>query len=100
MITGGANNPNNSLQGVANIIRSDSVVTVPLYDGGCVGGGCTATKTIVGFLQLGITQSMPPPPNGKVQAVILNAAGCNPGAANPPVSGGGVSALPVRLISP
>lgn len=100
MITGGANNPNTSLQGVANISRSDSVVTVPLYDGGCVGGGCTATKTIVGFLQLGITQSMPPPPNGKVQAVILNAAGCNPGAANPPVSGGGVSALPVRLISP
>jgi hypothetical protein len=97
-ITGGDENPNTSLRGVANISRSDSVVTVPLFDGGCMGGGCSATKTIVGFLQLGIMQTMTGPT--RVQAVILNAAGCNPGAANPPVSGGGVSVLPVRLISP
>jgi hypothetical protein len=97
-ITGGANNPNTSLQGVTNISRSDSVVTVPLFDGGCMGGGCSATKIIVGFLQLGIMQTIAGPT--RVQAVVLNAAGCNPGAANPPVTGGGISALPVRLISP
>jgi hypothetical protein len=99
-ITGGDNNPNPSLQGVTNISRSDSVVTVPLFDGGCMGGGCTASKTIVGFLQLGITQSMAPGPNGRFEAVVLNAAGCNPGNTGNPVSGSGTSPLPVRLISP
>jgi Putative Flp pilus-assembly TadE/G-like len=109
-ITGGDNNPNTALQGLANISRSDSIVTVPIYHR--VGGpnlcpaGCNQTGTIVGFLQLGITQNVPngtppsPGANGKIEAIILNAAGCNPGAANPPVSGGGFSALPVRLISP
>jgi hypothetical protein len=33
------------------------------------------------------------------QAIILNAAGCNPGAAGNAVSGGGVSPVPVRLIN-
>jgi hypothetical protein len=105
-ITGGDNNPNTSLQAVINISRSDSVVTVPLYDGGCVGAACTPTKptkTIVGFLQLGITRIVPPgggPTPPHFEAVILNAAGCNPGATNPTVSGGGISTLPARLISP
>lgn len=109
-IRGGDNNPNLALQGATNISRSDSIITVPIYNsagGPTLCAGCTTT--IVGFLQLGITQNVapasPPPPispnpgaNGKIEAVILNVAGCNPGAGGTPVSGGGVSPIPVRLI--
>jgi putative Flp pilus-assembly TadE/G-like protein len=110
IITGGDNNPNPALQGVTNISRSDSVVTVPIYQGVSVPnlcpGACSNDGRIVGFLQLGIRQkaiSGPPPPgaNGKIEAVIMNVAGCNPGAVTSgitPVSGGGVSPIPVRLI--
>ena len=96
------------MQGVTNISRSDSIVTIPIYHrvGGpnLCPGGCTQTATIVGFLQLGITQNVPnanPPgaaANGKIEGVIMNVAGCNTGAGNPVVSGGGVSPIPVRLI--
>jgi hypothetical protein len=53
---------------------------------------------IVGFLQVAITENVLGGPNGQVRGVIMNVAGCNPGAANPVVSGGGVSPIPVRLI--
>jgi hypothetical protein len=105
-ITGGDNNPNIALRGIANTSRSDSVVTVPLYD--TVGGGtpldlcrpgrfCNRDAVVVGFLQLAITQANP---NGVFQARIVNAAGCNPTPAGNPISGGGVSPVPVRLIGP
>jgi hypothetical protein len=103
VITGGDHNPNLSLQGITNISRSDSVVTVPLYDGSdggfnlCPGGVCNSTK-IVGFLQLAIRQTEPIPTPGSFDAVILNASGCNPSATGTPISGGGVSPVPVRLI--
>ncbi|MGH9503201.1 MAG: pilus assembly protein TadG-related protein [Terriglobales bacterium] len=100
-ITGGDNNPNPLLQGATNISRSDSVVTVPIYHSAanvnlCPGGACTGTGTIVGFMQLGITQNAAG--GGRVEGVIMNVAGCNPGAGSPTVSGGGVSPIPVRLI--
>ena len=107
-ITGGDNNPNPLLRGVTNISRSDSIVTVPIYhkvgSADLCPGGCNQTATIVGFLQLGITQNVPnanppgPAANGKIEGVIMNVAGCNSGAGGTPVSGGGVSAIPVRLI--
>jgi Putative Flp pilus-assembly TadE/G-like len=104
-ITGGDNNPNLSLRGATNISRSDAVVTVPLYD--TVGGGtplnlcrpgmfCNRDAVVVGFLQLAITQANP---NGVFQGKIVNAAGCNPTPTGNTVSGGGVSPVPVRLIS-
>ena len=101
-ISGGNNNPNPLLQGVTSISRSDSIVTVPIYhkvgvDTNLCPTGCNQTATIVGFLQLGVTQNAAGG-NGRIEAVIMNVAGCNPGAGNPTVSGGGVSAIPVRLI--
>jgi Flp pilus assembly protein TadG len=102
IIAGGDNNPNPSLQGLTSISRSDSVVTVPIYHSVinvnlCPGGVCTGTGTIIGFLQLGITQDAAG--GGNVQGVITNVSGCNPGAlAATPVVGGGVSPVPVRLI--
>ena len=85
-----------TLQGQPNISRSDSIVTVPLYGGGCIGGPCSPTTTVVGFLQLGIVETEAAPT--KIRAVILNAAGCNPSQSGTPVTGGGISAIPVRLI--
>ncbi len=107
-ISGGNNNPNPLLQGVTSISRSDSIVTVPIYHNAAgpnlCPGGCNQTATIVGFLQLGITQNVPDGSapkagsRGKIEGVVMNVAGCNPGAGNPVVSGGGVSPIPVRLI--
>ncbi len=106
-INGGASNPNPAMR-VANISRSDSVVTVPVFDflsgadNPCPSAGSCGTATVIGFLQLGIQSvSLPPSPNGAIGAVILNASGCDPASAssgNPAVSGDGASPVPVRLI--
>lgn len=102
-INGGTSNPNPALSAPAatsvNISRSDSVVTVPLYDGltdPCSGvGPCFGTVQIIGFLQLGIQDIRT---DGTIDAIVLNAAGCDPGGSGSAVSGGGVSPIPVRLI--
>jgi hypothetical protein len=102
-ITAGYNNPNSTLATATtpNISRSDSIVTVPLYDGRqlCFGNppACTETATVVGFLQLGIMQTQSSPPV-TLQAVILNVIGCNPSATGNPIVGTGLSPIPVRLI--
>jgi len=111
-IQGGTANPDPFLIGVENISRSDSIVTVPLYNENtpgtplCSGGNCNSGHTVVtGFLQLAITQTFPPGAGGppQLQAVILNASGCSPasiaayGSATP-VVGSGTTPVPVRLI--
>jgi hypothetical protein len=107
-INGGTSNPNPALRAPAptsvTISRSDSVVTVPLYDGltdPCAGGGppCSGSPAvrsvqIIGFLQLGIQDVRI---DGSIDAVVLNAAGCDPNSSGNPVRGGGVSPIPVRL---
>ena len=94
-ITGGTNNPDASLRGVANIHRSDSVVTAPVFNcptlGTCDG---TAQLQIVGYLQLGIQDVTAT----GVDAVILNAAGTDPSATGTPVTGASASPVPVRLM--
>jgi hypothetical protein len=108
-IQGGTDNPNPSLIGADNISRSDSIVTVPLYNENtpgtplCSGTNCSTTgnTVVTGFLQLAITQTNGSGP--QVQAVILNAAGCSPDSISnfgsvTPVSGSGTSPVPVRLI--
>ena len=99
-LDGGPNNPNILLQSVSNISRSDSVVTVPVYDGSnlCPGGTCNVTTQVIGFLQIGIKDVSPPGQPGAIEAVILNASGCNPGNTGTPVVGGALSPIPVRLI--
>jgi hypothetical protein len=101
-IDGGTNNPNPTFAaGATNISRSDSIVTVPLYSGIrlCTNVACNVDATVVGFLQLAITQRMPAP-NGRIEAIILNVAGCNPAPSGTPISGSGTSPVPVRLINP
>jgi hypothetical protein len=110
-ITAGANNPNSNLLPPppnTYISRSDSIVTVPVYDPTATGlnlcpGGACKDPVIIGFLQLAIqqqTDAQPPiPVDSGFTAVIVNAAGCNGTPFGNAVSGGGVSPVPVRLIS-
>ncbi|HEX4488007.1 MAG TPA: pilus assembly protein TadG-related protein [Terriglobales bacterium] len=111
-IAAGAHNPNSSLAGQTNISRSDSIVTVPLFNGAnlCPSptGPCTGSTTIIGFMQLGIRQTCTNPAaclsakagqTTSMEAVILNAVGCSSTTAA--VSGGGGSSpIAVRLINP
>jgi len=93
-IAGGSNNPNSSLRLASSISRSDSVVTVPVFNcpaiGACDG---TAQLPIVGFLQLGIQSVVA----GDISVVVLNVAGCDPSNPGVPISGAGISPVPVRL---
>jgi hypothetical protein len=104
LISPGTNNPDPSLASATYISRSDSVISVPLFDGSnlCQGANnsnqaCNFTAPIVGFLQLGITRDVPGS-NATVEAVILNASGCNRTATGKAVTGSSISAIPVRLI--
>ncbi len=105
-ITGGSSNPNPALQNQP-ITSSDSIVTVPLYDGHnlCPGGSCGSSVTIVGYLQMFIVQVSG---RANVTAVILNVSGCgnNGGSCGTGGSGGGSggtvagggSLFPIRLV--
>ena len=107
-ITGGLNNPNPSLVGQP-VTSSSSVVTVPLYDGHqlCPGSSCTATVTVIGFLQVFIDSvdlHGNPQTRGNVNAKILNVAGCGSGGivggggSTGAIGGGGASPIPIRLV--
>jgi hypothetical protein len=96
-IDGGTNNPNPALQGVDFISRSDSVVTVPVWDPPCSGGACTGDVTIVGFLQLGILR-VRAVGSHPLRAVVLNVVGCGSAGSGTAISGGGLSPIPVRLV--
>jgi len=82
------------------ISSSDSVVAVPLYDGHalCPGGSCNSTLTILGFLQVFITDVSS---GGDVNGVILNVSGCGSGGGSGSggvVTGGAGAPVPVRLV--
>lgn len=82
----------------ALIGTSDSIITVPLFDNLQLNlQQASHQVTIVGFLTLFVNDANAP--NGNFSATILNVTGCgsSPSSA-PPVSGGGVSSIPVRLI--
>jgi len=93
-IDGGSNNPDPGLQGQNSISRSDSVVTVPIFNP--CGTSCpTGSVTIVGFLQLGVTRVRN---TGPLRTIVMNVVGCGATSGTNPVSGGGVSPIPVRLV--
>lgn len=91
-IDGGDNNPDPGLQGQNDISRSDSVVSVPVFNS--CGSHCPNTVRVVGFLQVGIARIRNA---GPLRVVILNVIGCG-STSGTPVSGGGVSPIPVRLV--
>ena len=112
-ITGGLNNPNPALQGQL-ITSSDSVVTMPVYDGTqlCPGKSCPASVSanIIGFMQIFVVAETNP--QGTVLARIMNISSCGSSSGGGGggggsgssgggvVTGGGLSAVPIRLIAP
>jgi hypothetical protein len=109
-ITGGSNNPNPALVG-QTINSSSSIVTAPIYDGAqlCPGQSCAASVSanIVGFMQLFVKDETNP--QGTVEAYILNISTCGAssggggsggsGGGGGTVTGGGLSPVPIRLVS-
>jgi hypothetical protein len=85
------------------VSTSDSIITVPLFDNSTAHLPPNNQVVIVGFLQLFVNY-VPKPGGGSgsqpdMNATILNVVGCgNNLAASSVVSGGGASAIPVRLI--
>lgn len=81
----------------AIIATSDSVITVPLFDNRGAFLPDNGQVKIVGFLTLFVTAANGN--QGDFDATIMNVTGCgNSPSTSAPVSGGGVSAIPVRLI--
>jgi hypothetical protein len=104
---GGTNNPVPSASG-KDVLVSDSLVTVPVYDSsnglapGPTNGG---TVTVIGFLQLflnpdGVTLPSPAgPPANQLPVRIVNQVGCGTSANGTAILGNGASPVAVRLIS-
>jgi len=103
----GNDNPISGLAG-NDVMVSDSLVTVPVFD---VGAGPppfsspTSPVQIVGFVQLflnpdGMAAPGFGPNRGKVNTTVINMAGCGTGASGQPILGNGASPVAVRLISP
>jgi hypothetical protein len=82
-----------SIQAGDHILTSDSVVTIPLYDGLTVpaSGG---SVTVIGYLQVFITSV---DNQGDISATVLNVSGCGTAPSGSPVQGS-ISSVPVRLI--
>lgn len=110
-ITAGSNNP----YGLTGTIdSSDSIVTIPVYDGTvlCPGNSCpsTLTVTVVGFIQMFVRYE-DGSNQGNVYTNIMNVSSCAAGAGSgsggggtgggsggTTISSGGSSPIPVRLI--
>ena len=82
-----------SIQAGDHILTSDSVVTIPLYDGLTVpaSGG---SVTVIGYLQVFITNV---DNQGDISVTVLNVSGCGNTPSGTPIQGSG-SSVPVRLI--
>jgi len=97
----GADNPISSLSG--NVMVSDSLVTVPVFDTTNFGTGSTNVH-IVGFVQLflnpagtGAVESGPG--MGNIDSTVINIVGCGTNASGTAIQGNGASPVAVRLIS-
>ena len=102
-ITGGTNNPNPALVG-KTITNSDSLVTLPIYDGHTLNPGVQPV-TFIGYMQVFIEYTLPQIGSGDIPITvrILNVTGCGNragtcGNSSSTVQGGGESLIPVRLV--
>jgi hypothetical protein len=96
----GADNPIPGLA-TSDVIVSDSLVTVPVFDVGATFSPTSNTVQIVGFVQLFLNpDGNAAPPSGSINATIINLAGCGTTAAVNPILGNGASPVAVRLITP
>jgi len=99
VLSGGA------LASPANVIVSDSLVTVPVIDAPPWPPTSTTFPRvqIIGFLQLFLNPEGDPatPPNYRIHTRVINIVGCGTGGtAITPILGNGASPVAVRLITP
>jgi hypothetical protein len=77
------------------VTTSSSIVTIPIFDDSAAIPP-SGQVTVVGFLQAFISDATG---SGTIDATILNVVGCgNNPSGGTPISGGGVTPIPVRLI--
>jgi Flp pilus assembly protein TadG len=79
------------------VTTSDSLVTIPVYDGASTPG----TVNIIGFLQVFIDRAFPGgggPKAGEFHVTVVNVIGCGNAASGTAVAGAGASPIPIRLI--
>jgi len=100
----GADNPiavvNTSLAD-KDVMVSDSLVTVPVFNSGDGTVAPSNPVQIVGFVQLFLSpQGTATPPNSHMKTTVINMAGCGTVASGQPILGNGASPVAVRLISP
>jgi hypothetical protein len=80
------------------VTTSDSLVTIPVYDGTPLSpSGSAAPVNVIGFIQGFVTSA---PVSGNISLVVVNMSGCGIGATAPPVIGDGISPVPIHLVSP
>jgi len=94
----------NPIVGLAtnDVMVSDSLVTVPVFDVGPPPGTVPPNPvTIIGFVQLFLSpEGQVTPASGHMHAKVINMAGCGTGWTGTPILGNGASPVTVRLISP
>ena len=91
---GGNQNPIAGAVG-KQLMVSDSLVTVPVYDSSLLAPG--SSVTVIGFLQL-FLNPLSGTLGGPIPVTIINQVGCGTNANEPPIYGNGPSAVAVRLI--
>jgi len=77
---------------------SNSIMTFPIFEPNP--NNNLPAVTVVGFLQMFVKQTGPPPPGADFDGYIVNVVGCSNANPSSAVSGGGISPVPVRLITP
>jgi hypothetical protein len=79
-----------------SVNNSSSIMTFPVWDDtGTISGG---KIQIIGFVRAFIVNSPTPNFTGSFSGTVLNVVGCGRNTPGTPVSGGGASPVPVRLI--
>lgn len=82
------------------VTTSDSLVTIPVYDGASTPGSATPVN-IIGFLQVFIDRAFPGGGGwkaGEFHVTVVNVIGCGNAATGTAVAGAGASPIPIRLI--
>ena len=84
----------------SDVVVSDSLVTVPVFDNTTYASGSN-TVDLVGFVQLFLNPSGNAAVDGSpISTTVVNLVGCSSGMSLNPVYGNGATTVPVRLITP
>jgi hypothetical protein len=87
-----------SIDQTTDVMVSDSIVTLPIYDS--TAAAPPTTVRVIGFVQLFLNQDGNPATQNGIETRVINIAGCGTNATGQPILGNGASPVPVRLITP